>query len=235
MFFGVIVVPAAVFALAYYPIVNRMARGLVSPYSKADVRRRLLAATIDGLLVITTGCFYWSSALTAYPAVGAAYLLLRDAFRGQSIGKFFLGLVVINLETGRPCSFTGSLRRNLLLVLPGANLMAVFLEARTIVQDPQGQRLGDRLAQTQVVDGLGAIELVKRFQEWLMGIGSEFGRTAGRRHRVPAPVDRQPAALGTVQPRGGEAEIRGAKRVDAFRTSRACSAAIRYRRSPASG
>jgi uncharacterized RDD family membrane protein YckC len=197
MLFGVLVVPAAVFAFAYYPIVNRLARGLLSPYAKADVRRRLLAATIDGLLVVATGYLYWSSTLIAYPAVGAAYLLLRDAFRGQSIGKFFLGLVVISLETGRPCSFAGSLRRNLLLVLPGANLVAVFLEARTIVQDPQGQRLGDRLAQTQVVDGLGALELVKWFQEWLMGFGAEFGRTAGRRDRVPAPVDRQPAACGS--------------------------------------
>jgi uncharacterized RDD family membrane protein YckC len=197
MLIGVLVVPAAVFALAYYPIVNLLARGLLSPYVKADVRRRLLAATIDGLLVVTTGYFYWSSTLIAYPAVGAAYLLLRDAFRGQSVGKFLLGLVVISLETGRPCSFAGSLRRNVLLVLPGANLVAVFLEARTIVQDSQGQRLGDRLAHTQVVDGLGAMELVKWVEEWLMGIGSEFGRTAGRRPRVPAPVDRQPAACGS--------------------------------------
>jgi hypothetical protein len=32
----------------------------------------------------------------------------------------------------------------------------VFLEALTIARDSLGQRLGDRIAQTQVVEGLGA-------------------------------------------------------------------------------
>jgi uncharacterized RDD family membrane protein YckC len=190
-----------VFALVYYPVVTRISRGLVSPYAKADVGRRLMAATVDGLLTVATGYLFWNSGQFRYLVAGAAYLLARDSIRGQSVGKFVFSLVVISLETGHPATFTGSLRRNLLLLLPGANIVAIFLEAGTIVRDPQGQRLGDRLAQTQVVEGLGAKELVKLFQEWLMGIGSEFGRTAGRRHRVPAPVDRQPAANGITHAR----------------------------------
>jgi hypothetical protein len=35
------------------------------------------------------------------------------------------------------------------------------------VHDAQGQRLGDRLALTQVVDGLAARELASAFVEWL--------------------------------------------------------------------
>jgi uncharacterized RDD family membrane protein YckC len=190
---GIFILPAIVFALVYSPIVTRLSRGLVSPYAKADVRRRLFAATVDGLLVITSCFLYWNSDLLAYLATGAAYLLLRDAIRGQSIGKFLLGLVVINLETGRAASLAGSARRNLLLLLPGANVVAMFLEARTIVRDPQGQRLGDRLAQTQVVDGLGAKDLVKLFQEWLMRLGAEFGTTVGRRRRAPVGIDRRAA------------------------------------------
>jgi hypothetical protein len=123
-------------------------------------------------------------------AAGAAYLLFRDAIRGQSVGKFLLGLVVISLETGRPSSLAGSVRRNLLLLLPGANVVAIFLEVRTIVRDPQGQRLGDRLAQTQVVEGLGAKDLVKSFQDWLMDLVAELDRDLGRRGRAPERIDR---------------------------------------------
>jgi len=185
-----VILPAVVFALAYFPIVTRLSRGLLSQYVKADVRKRLFAATIDGLLVVTTCVLYWNSGVVLYLAAGAVYLLFRDAIKGQSVGKFLFGLVVISLETGRRSSLGGSVRRNALLLLPGANVVAVFLEAGTIVRDPQGQRLGDRLAQTQVVEGLAAKDFVKLFQQWLMGLGAEFGREIGRRGRAPVRTDR---------------------------------------------
>jgi hypothetical protein len=72
---------------------------------------RLSAATVDGLF-------------------GAAYLLLRDSRAGRSVRKFSCGLVVIDLATGRPCGRGASVRRNALL-LPGANVGAVFFEAAT--------------------------------------------------------------------------------------------------------
>ena len=190
MLLGFFILPAFAFALVYFPIVTHLSRGLLSSYAKADVKRRLFAAIIDGLLVITCCFLYSNSDFVLYLAAGAAYLLLRDAIRGQSIGKFFLGLVVISLETGRPSSLGGSVWRNLLLLLPGANIVAIFLEAETIVRDPQGQRLGDRLAQTQVVEGFGAKDLVKSFQDWLMGFVAEFGRAVGRRRRAPERIDR---------------------------------------------
>jgi uncharacterized RDD family membrane protein YckC len=188
--FGSFILPAIVFALVYSPIVTHLSRGLLSPYAKADVRRRLFAATLDGFVVVTSCLLYWTSEFALYLAAGAAYLLFRDAIRGQSIGKFIFGLVVISLETGRPSSLAGSVRRNLLLLLPGANVIAIFLEVRTAVSDPQGQRLGDRLAQTQVVEGLGAKDLVKSFQDWLMDVVAEFDRDVGRRGRAPERIDR---------------------------------------------
>jgi len=187
---GIFILPAIVFALVYFPIVTQLSRGLLSPYVKADVKKRLFAATIDGLLIVTTCFLYWNSDVVVYLAAGAAYLLFRDAIKGQSIGKFLFGLVVISLETGRPSSLAGSVRRNALLLLPGANIVAIFLEAGTVVRDPQGQRLGDRLAQTQVVEGLGAKDFVKAFQDWLMGLGVEFDREVGRRGRTPVRTDR---------------------------------------------
>ena len=71
-----------------------------------------------------------------------------------------------HLESGRPAGPMASLRRNLLFLLPGAKLVAVGLESLTIVRDPQGQRLGDRLEQTQVVEGLAASELVRAAAGW---------------------------------------------------------------------
>jgi len=141
-------------------------------------------------MVVMSCLLYWTSDLVLYLAAGAAYLLFRDAIRGQSVGKFLLAVVVISLETGRPCSLAGSVRRNLLLLVPGANVVAIFLEVRTVVRDPQGQRLGDRLAQTQVVEGFGAKDLVKSFQDRLMGLSAEFDRAVGRPGRAPKRIDR---------------------------------------------
>jgi len=187
--FGIFVLPAVIFALVYFPAVTRLSMGLVSPYVKADVGKRLFAASIDALLISTSCVLYWNSKTILFLVAAGAYLLLRDAVGGQSIGKFFLGLVVISLETGRPSTLTGSVRRNLLFLLPGANVVAVFLEAVTVVRDPQGQRLGDRLAQTQVVEGLGAKDLLKSFQDWLASLGAGVGRSVGSRGRAPVRID----------------------------------------------
>jgi hypothetical protein len=184
-----LLVSAVLFGLAYFPILTRLSRGLVSPYGKADVRRRQFAAGVDALLVATSCVFYWNSNSIAYLLVGAAYLVLRDGMGGHSVGKLLFGLTVITLVTGRPSTLRDSIRRNLMLLLPGANVAAVFLEAITIVRDRQGQRLGDRLAQTQVVDGMGAKDLVKAFQEWLMGPGGAVGRRAGRPRGEPVGID----------------------------------------------
>ena len=77
-----------------------------------------------------------------------------------------------------------------MLLLPGANIAAIFLEARTIATDPLGQRLGDRLAHTQVVEGFGATDMVKSFQHWLMGLGRGLGQGVGGRRRMPGRLDR---------------------------------------------
>ena len=50
---SVLLLAAMTFALAYSSIVMYVSRGLISHYAKADVRKRLLAGSIDGLLVVT--------------------------------------------------------------------------------------------------------------------------------------------------------------------------------------
>jgi len=188
---GLLLLPAVTFAVAYSTIVTRLSRGLISPYSKADVRKRFLACLGDGLLVITLCLGYWIVESPISLAAAAAYLLLRDAVGGQSVGKLLFGLVVIDLTTGRAASVVASARRNLLLLLPGANLVAIFLEARTIAVDPQGQRLGDRLAHTQVVEGLSARDVVKDLQKSWTGFLAKLPRAAGRPGRGRAVADRR--------------------------------------------
>jgi uncharacterized RDD family membrane protein YckC len=181
---GWVVLPAAAFALVYYPLTRLIASGLVSPYAKADIRKRIYAAALDGLLLVSSVILYQRFDSMPFLILGAIYLAVRD-MRGQSIGKLLFGLVVMDLETGKRATLRASLRRNVMLIVPGINIAAVALEFMAIVRDPQGQRLGDRLAQTQVVEGLGAKELIDEFQRWWQRVAGEMAR-GERRRRVPS-------------------------------------------------
>jgi hypothetical protein len=187
---GFVLLPSITLGLFYYPLLTR-SLALVSPYAKADVGTRLLAAVIDSMLIATTIVLYRSSERLLYLFLGAAYLLLRDSLSGRSVGKFLCGLVVINLETGLPCGRGASIGRNALLLWPGANVVAAFLEAVTIVRDPQGLRLGDRLALTQVVEGFGARDVVAAVQGWWLDFMARLDRTPGKRGRAPVRLPRQ--------------------------------------------
>ena len=176
-FLGLLAAPAALFVMIYFPAVTELSRTVASPYVKADIRKRLSAAATDALVVTTI----WSvlPTLESFLVTGAMYVLLRDAVRGQSVGKLVFGLVVIQLDTGMPAGLKGSVLRNLLFLLPGANIPAIVLESITITRDVQGQRLGDRLALTMVVEGLGARDVVEAMQRWWIGFLGQLGR-AGR-------------------------------------------------------
>lgn len=181
------------FALLYPTMLAKLSLAIASPYTKVNLQRRLYAATIDGLLVASIFALSWSSSLSsiAFVASGTVYVLFRDAVRGRSLGKFLLGLTVIRLETGQPASARDSVARNVLFLLPGANIAAVFLETLTFARDPQGLRLGDRLAMTQVVDGYGAKDLAKDVQALIEDAAARFGTAPGReRRRAPARIDR---------------------------------------------
>ena len=181
---GIIILPAISFALLYSPVLTRLSPVIASHYPKADIMRRLLAGGVDGSLCAMSLYFYVNSGSLWFVVAGAAYLVFRDALMGRSVGKFTAGLTVISLETGLPCTLAGAIRRNVFFLFPGANIAAVFLEARTVVRDPHGHRLGDRLAQTQVVRGLGAADLAQAFARWwskptVVARGRRFRPAAG--------------------------------------------------------
>ena len=95
-----LVLAAVAFGLVYYPAFDKLARGLASPYSKADLTKRFSAAMVDGLLIVTSWVLYRSYVSWLYLIAGVLYLLLRDSIAGRSVGKFCFGLLVIDLLSG---------------------------------------------------------------------------------------------------------------------------------------
>lgn len=180
------------FAIVYPLLLSKLSLRLASPYAKAESWRRLYAAAIDGMVVASIFALAWPSVSITYLAMAATYILLRDAISGRSVGKFLFGLRVVTLETGRPGSARDSVSRNVIFMLPGANVAAVLLEARTLTLDQQGMRLGDRLALTQVVDGYGAKDLALDLKALLDHSIAHLDHepTGRRRRRAPARIDR---------------------------------------------
>jgi uncharacterized RDD family membrane protein YckC len=191
-----LMVPTVLFAALYFPALER-SLGLVSPYPKANLLKRAWAAAADGLLITSCWVAYWNAGSVSYAVAATLYLLFRDAFGGQSVGRWLVGQMVIHVDSGDPCGVRGSITRNLFLILPGVNIVALVLEARTLVRDPQGQRLGDRLAQTQVVEGLGARDVVTALQQWWTAFLADLP-AAGRPDRArPVPAKPSPTANGS--------------------------------------
>lgn len=146
---------------------------LTEGYPRAQWPTRLGAALIDlvlvsallqGAAVGADGGAIWSAPLYGKALFAAAllYLLLRDGLGlGQSLGKRALGVQVVELKERRPARMRESAVRNLplflglLLSLVAHPIFVLVLgvEAVTVFQDAKGRRMGDRLAETQVIDG----------------------------------------------------------------------------------
>lgn len=140
--------------------------------AKADLMKRFVAAVIDGAIAVV---------LSRIPAIGwllgALYILLRDGFEvsfmdTRSLGKRLMKLRPVRLD-GKPMTLAWSLRRNWTLTLASATpvlllvpilgwllipLLAVvggllsLVEIVLVVTDPEGRRLGDRFADTKVIE-----------------------------------------------------------------------------------
>lgn len=72
-------------------------------------------------------------------------MLLRDGFRGRSIGKQLLGLRLMT-PRGEGCGYIRSFVRNIPLIVPGWNLLEVLL---VLIGR---NRTGDRIARTSVTE-----------------------------------------------------------------------------------
>ena len=118
---------------------------------------RLLGQLLDGLvtasLVIAMVLFDSADVDVGMGVLGrvtvlasVAYYFLADALPGgQSLGKRWLDMAVIDAKSGEPCALWQSLVRNLLLAMLGPiDWLFIFGERH--------QRLGDKAAGTIVVE-----------------------------------------------------------------------------------
>lgn len=143
-----------------------------APYGRlASLDRRFLAAFIDGIVALAAGfvpVIGWLLAMT--------YWLVRDGLETEimdqrSLGKKLLKIRPVRLD-GAPTDVTDSIRRSwmfcptgiiqylgvglgigLLLAVPLAIvwLMLAGIEIYLVLTDPEGRRLGDRIAATVVI------------------------------------------------------------------------------------
>lgn len=114
------------------------------------------ALTLAILLILPASAVSYALTWTSTPrgiqlvwwvALGVllAGILLRDGFRGRSIGKYLLGLRLLT-PRGEGCGYFRSVVRNLPLVVPVWNLLEVIL----VVAGKS--RTGDRIARTTVTE-----------------------------------------------------------------------------------
>ena len=164
-FWEIVGLPLTILGLILYSIIYKVKKTIISPYTKANLLKRLLASFIDVSICFTFYYLFTYFKNNYFLIIIGAYILCKDIlFEGRSIGKLLVGLIVIQITNGKPCKISQSILRNTLFIIPGLNIVSFFFEVFLIYKDKQGIRLGDRLANTQVIEGMKVPELAKYFQ-----------------------------------------------------------------------
>jgi len=139
-------------------------------YPKAPLGARFLAALVDALITLPAALL-WAFAVAAFAADSSAlgivlsiaalagnvwalfYAFTKDGRPGgQSIGKKMNGLMVVHLQSNRPCDRGQSALRYLVMFL--LNLIPYvgwLIEPIVLIAAAGGRRLGDGAAGTQVI------------------------------------------------------------------------------------
>lgn len=163
------------------PAADPFAAGPDTAYVKADPVKRFVALLIDGLLVGVGASILGMGGIRMYGLgllLAAAYILVRDGLAfdfadGRSIGKKLMKLRPVRLDGGR-MDLEASVRRNwtlalgtalsglsyfiggwggffLLTALAGLAGLLALVECVLVLTDTDGRRIGDKMAETQVV------------------------------------------------------------------------------------
>jgi len=114
----------------------------------------IMAWILDALFHVTQSKATMTFNMLATFAWAVYYALTKDGHgNGQSIGKKACGLMVINIDTGEPCSLGQSIGRGMVSGALGAiPLLGWFMEPIMVLADGDGRRLADHAADTQVID-----------------------------------------------------------------------------------
>ncbi len=164
---------------AFYsrPIENQYVRN--EKYNKASLGKRFLAYLLDGLVVLLfcipsiilifdtfldlynygfdslydygSSKFVWGLILLLVPII---YGLIKDGLgNGQSYGKRAVDLMVINVNSNKPCSKTNSVGRNIIFNLVQLiPYVGWIIEYVMVFANPEGRKISDLVAGTQVID-----------------------------------------------------------------------------------
>jgi len=145
------------------------------PYFKASIGNRFLATLLDGLIVtaltIPAAIALVGAFIAAYGSeeeltitlgivglilalIPLAFQMLKDGFgQGQSPGKKVMKLMVIDLDTNMPCTKQKSFLRNIILLLMAlVPVVGSLIEPIMVLATKDGRRLGDRAANTMVIE-----------------------------------------------------------------------------------
>ena len=138
---------------------------------KCDLGKRFVAAIIDGVLAFVVGWVPFIGGIIA-----AVYWLVRDGLEldfmdHRSIGKKVMKLRPVTLD-GTPVDIMTSVKRNWMFALGGVAQLLIFtivgillaiplvfvaillglLELILVITDDEGRRLGDKIANTMVIE-----------------------------------------------------------------------------------
>ncbi|MFQ5597217.1 MAG: RDD family protein [Nitrospiria bacterium] len=129
-------------------------------YPKANILNRFIAKFLDFLVVSAIGQIPLQSSYLA----ALSYLLLSDGFSGgRSLGKQLIGLQAVVSDHQKAVTFRESVIRNfplgigfLLMETPWIGWFLGFcvlgFESLLLIGNPRGNRFGDELAGTQVIE-----------------------------------------------------------------------------------
>ena len=137
-----------------------------SAAAKADLGKRFVAILIDGIISGVVGLIPVIGGL-----VGAAYMLVRDGLEldfmdYRSIGKKVMKLRPVRVD-GQTMDISASIKRNIpfaigpvIMVIPVLGwvlgpIVAIIIgiiESILVLTDAEGRRMGDKLADTKVIE-----------------------------------------------------------------------------------
>lgn len=151
----------------------------IPTYKKADIGKRFLAYLLDGFITLlffipslilisdffinlyTYGDTYMGDFDPSKLAFGFillimpfSYSLLKDGFgNGQSYGKKALNLMVVNVNSNKPCSKTNSAGRNIMFsIISCVPYIGYIVEIVMVFANPESRKISDLVAGTQVID-----------------------------------------------------------------------------------
>ncbi len=138
----------------------------MTPTGKADLGKRIIAAIIDGVIAGVAGFIPIIGGLA-----GAAYMLIRDGLEvdfmdQRSLGKKVMKLRPVRID-GQPMDLVTSVKRNipfaigpLIMIIPILGwiigpivaMIIGIIEIILVLTDDEGRRMGDRFAETKVIE-----------------------------------------------------------------------------------